>query len=426
MGLVQAVKGAVSSTMADQWKEFFSCEAMPKEVLVVKGVKRVSGRNSNHRGSDNVISNGSGIAVADGQCMMIVEQGRVVDICAEPGAYTFDASSEPSVFTGDLGDSILATFQTMYRRLSYGGDTGKDQRIYFFNTKELLDNKFGTKNPVPFRVVDRNIGMDIDVAIRCSGTYSYRIANPMLFYANVCGNVQQAYLRSEMESHLKDEFVSALQPALAKLSEQGLRPNQIIAHNTELEQAMREVLSQKWSETRGLEVVSVALGSVTLPPEDAELIKQAQRTAILRDPGMAAATLAGAQADAMKSAAKNPAGAMNGFMGMNMASNAGGMNANDLFAMQAARQQEMSSVQQPVLENSWVCSCGTKNTGKFCQECGAKRPESNEWVCSCGAKNTGKFCTQCGAKRPESGEWVCSCGAKNTGRFCTQCGSKRP
>ena len=287
MGLIKAGIGALGGTLADQWKEFFYCEAMDKEVLVTKGNKRVSGRSSNTKGNDNIISNGSGIAVADGQCMMIVEQGKIVEVCAEPGEYTFDTSTEPSIFAGNLGKSIIDTFKTVGKRFTYGGDTGKDQRIYYFNTKELLDNKFGTPNPVPFRVVDSKIGLDVDVSIRCSGVYSYRIADPLLFYTRVCGNVTETYTRNELDSQLKAEFISALQPAFARLSDLELRPNQIVAHNTDLENAMNEALSVKWGELRGLKVVSIALGSVTLPPEDAEMIKQLQRTAVLQNPNMA-------------------------------------------------------------------------------------------------------------------------------------------
>ena len=322
MGLIKAGVGALGGTLADQWKEFFYCDALPADVLVTKGQKRTSSRSSNTKGNDNIISNGSGIAVADGQCMIIVEQGKVVELCAEPGQFTYDTSSEPSVFTGKLGDSLKETFKTIGKRFTYGGDTGKDQRVYYFNTKELIDNKFGTPNPIPFRVVDKNINLDIDVSVRASGVYSYKITDPMLFYANVCGNVESEYTREEIDTQLKTEFISALQPAFGKLSALGLRPNEIVTHNTELEAAMNEALSEKWSGLRGLQVVTVALGSVTLPDEDAELIKNAQRAAILRDPTMAAATLTGATADAMRTAAANENGAMTGFMGMGMAMNA--------------------------------------------------------------------------------------------------------
>lgn len=453
MGLIKAFVGAAEGTLADQWKEFFYCDAMDKSVMVKKGQKRTGVRSSNVHGNDNIISNGSGIAVADGQCMIIVEQGKVVEVCAEPGQFTYDTSTEPSIFSGNLGDSIKASFATVGKRFTFGGDTGKDQRIYYFNTKELIDNKFGTPNPIPFRVVDSKIGLDIDVSVRCSGVYSYRISNPLLFYTNVCGNVENEYTRDELDRQLKTEFISALQPAFGKLSELELRPNQIVTHNTDLEDAMNETLSAKWGELRGLKVVSIALGSVTLPDEDAEMIKQAQRTAMLQNPTMAAATMVGAQADAMKAAAANESGAMNGFIGMGMAMNAGGgMNAQNLFAMgaqqeEARRQEEMRRQEEarrqeamrqqmaaaPVQQqsaDSWTCSCGYVATGKFCPECGTKRPEKpTGWVCSCGALNKGKFCSECGAKKPtEEPLYRCDkCGwepedPKHPPKFCPECG----
>ena len=426
MGLLKAGIGALGGVLADQWKEFFYCDALDVNTLVTKGQKRVSGRSSNTKGSDNIISNGSGIAVADGQCMIIVEQGKIVDVCAEPGEYTYDTSTEPSIFAGKFGESLKNTFKAIGKRFTYGGDTGKDQRVYYFNTKELLDNKFGTPNPIPFRVVDSKIGLDVDVSVRCNGVYSYKIADPLLFYTNVCGNVEADYTRQQIESQLKTEFIAALQPAFGRLSELELRPNQIITHNTQLEEAMNEALSKKWGELRGLKVVSVALGSVTLPEEDAEMIKQLQRTAVMRDPTMGAATLVGAQADAMKAAASNSAGAMTGFMGMGMAMNQGGMNAQNLYAM-----GQTQAPQQPVPKiQGWKCSCGATVSGKFCPECGSKKPEpqaAGSWKCSCGATVTGKFCPECGSKKPaDDGSWTCACGAVNKGKFCPECGSKKP
>ena len=434
MGLIKAITGAVGGTLADQWKEYFYCEAMDADVLVTKGQKRVSGRSSNTKGSDNIISNGSGIAVADGQCMMIVDQGKIVEVCAEPGEFTYDSSSEPSIFAGSLGQSIIDTFKEMGRRITYGGDTGRDQRVYYFNTKEIIDNKFGTANPVPFRVVDRNIGLDIDVSLRCNGIYSYKLENPMLFYTNVCGNVESEYRRSEIDTQLKTEFISALSPALAKISDLQVRPNQIPAHTEELSALMNEALTQKWVELRGIKVVSIAMNPPTLPEEDAEMIKQAQRTAIMRDPTMAAATLVGAQADAMKSAAENSAGAMTGFMGFGMAQQAGGMNAQNLFAMGAQQQQQQPAPAQPApapapSADQWKCGCGAVVNGKFCTECGAKKPSADGWTCSCGAVNKGKFCAECGAKKPEGAPlYQCDkCGwqpedPKNPPKFCPECG----
>ena len=430
MGLIKAGIGALGGVLADQWKEFFYCEALSKDVLVTKGQKRVGSRSSNTKGSDNIISNGSVIAVADGQCMIIVEQGKVVEVCAEPGEFIYDTSTEPSIFAGSLGKSILESFKTLERRFTLGGDTGKDQRVYYFNTKEIMDNKFGTPNPIMFRVVDRNINLDIDVSLRCNGVYSYKMVDPILFYTEVCGNVSQDFLRSEIDSQLKTEFVNALQPAMAKISDLEVRPNQVPAHTTELCEAMNIELSKLWGEKRGLEVVSIAMNPITLTEEDAEMIKAAQRAAINRDPTMAAATMTQATAEAMKTAAGNTNGAMTGFMGMGMVGQAGGqMGSNTAALFQMGQQQKEA---QQTAANAWKCpQCGATATGNFCTECGTKKPApAGSWTCSCGAVNNGKFCTQCGKKKPEAANYRCSrCGftpedPANPPKFCPECGNR--
>jgi membrane protease subunit (stomatin/prohibitin family) len=434
MGLIKAISGSVSGTMADQWKEFFYCEAIPADVLLVKGSKRVGPRSTNTKGSDNIISNGSGIAVADGQCMIIVEQGKIVAISSEPGLYTFDTSAEPSVFTGNLGSGVINSFKTMARRVSYGGDTGRDQRVYYINLKELLDNKFGTATPIPFRVVDRNINLDIDVSVRCYGTFSYKIVDPVLFYSNVAGNVTDMYTRDMIDGQLKTEFIAALQPGFGALSDMGLRPNQLMSHTEDLQNAMNTELTAKWSQLRGLEIVSVALGSVSLPPEDAEIIKNAQKAAILRDPSMAGATLVEAQAEALKSAASNEAGAMTGIMGVGMLGQMTGttMNAQGYYNM-GQQQQQQAPPQQAApaaapAAGGWTCKCGAVATGKFCPECGAKKPEDG-WTCKCGHVNKGKFCEECGAKKPAgTPTYKCDkCGWEpkdptKPPKFCPECG----
>ncbi|MBR4241816.1 MAG: SPFH domain-containing protein, partial [Eubacterium sp.] len=359
--------------------------------------KRTSSRSSNTRGNDNIISNGSGIAVADGQCMIIVEQDKIVEVCAEPGEYTYDSSTEPSIFSGKLGESIKEAFKVIGKRFTFGGDTAKDQRVYYFNTKEIVDNKFGTQNPIPFRVVDSKIGLDLDVSVRCSGIYSYKISNPLLFYTNVCGNVEEEYRKETIDSQLKTEFVSALQPGFARLSDLEIRPNQIAAHTTELESAMNTALSEKWSGLRGIEVVSIALNPVTLPEEDQETIRNFQKGAAMRDPNMAGAQMASAAADAMRTAAGNEGGAMNGFVGMGMAMNTGGSQAANLFAM-GQQQQQQQAAQQTA--SGWKCECGAENSGNFCTNCGKPKPVSDRWFCSeCGTENHGKFCTNCGKPR---------------------------
>ena len=437
MGLIKAGLGSVGGVLADQWKEFFVCDAMPKEVLAKKGEKKTSGRSSNTKGSDNVISDGSGLIVADGQCAIITDQGRVAEICAVPGEYTYNSLTEPSLFTGPLGESIKNTFKNIGKRFTYGGEPPKDQRVYYFNTKELMENLFGTANPVPFRVVDSKVGLDIDVSIRCSGMYSYKIADPILFYTNVCGNFTAGeYLRAELDKQLKTEFISKLQPAFGKLSDLELRPNQIVNHTDTLADAMNEQLSEKWGQLRGLKVVSIAIGSLTLPEEDQELIKQMQREAVYRNPNAAAAHIAGAQGDAMRTAAGNQGGAMAGFMGMGMAMNAGGMNPQNLYAMGAQQQQQ--APQQPAPQaapqaapaGAWTCpQCGAQATGKFCTECGRKKPEDG-WTCpSCGKVNKGKFCSDCGQKKPEDAPlYKCDkCGWEpedphHPPKFCPECG----
>lgn len=418
MGLFKVGIDAVSGVLSDSWREYFYCDSMPSNVLMTKGVKRTGKRNSN-RGDNNIISNGSIVAINEGQCMMIVEQGMVVDICAEPGEFVYDTSSEPSVFYGDLGESITKSFSVMGKRVGFAGGAANDQRVYFFNMKEIMGNKYGTPQPVPFRVVDRNIGLDVDISIRCNGEYSYKIIDPLLFYKNVSGNVSDFFTRDNIDSQLKTELMTALQPAFAKISDMGIRYSSLPGHTMELAEALNQVLSQKWKSTRGLAVASFGINSVSASEEDEDMIKQLQRNAAYRDPSMAAATIVGAQAQAMQDAAKNSSQSpFMAFAGMNMAQSAGGVNAETLFNMGKKEQKE----------EGWRCSCGTSgNTGKFCMNCGSARPQpAGVWTCSCGAENSGNFCMNCGSKRPAPASFKCNkCGWKPTGavpKFCPECG----
>ncbi len=432
MGLIQAALGAVGGVLADQWKEYFYCESLPENVLVVKGQKRVSARSSNTRGNDNIISNGSVIAVADGQCMIIVDQGKVAELCAQPGEFVYDTSTEPSIFCGNLGESLKETFKQIGKRFTFGGEPPKDQRVYYFNTKELIGNKYGTPSPVPFRVVDQRIGLDVDISIRCFGEYSYHICDPMLFYTNVCSNVADMYTRDRLEGQLKTELLTALQPAFAKISDMGIRYSALPGHTLELSNALNEVLSEKWRNLRGIEIVSFGVSSVKASEEDEKMIKELQRNAAFRDPTMAAAHLVGSQASAMQAAASNQGGAAMAFMGMNMAGAAGGMNAQNLYQMGAQQQYQQPVQAQAPAAAGWTCpQCGkTGVTGKFCPECGTKRPEAPAgWTCSCGAVNKGKFCSECGAKKPEGvPQYKCDkCGWEpedptHPPKFCPECG----
>ena len=430
MGLILAGLGAATGVLADQWKEYFYCEALPTNVLAVKGRKRNSGRSANF-GSDNIISSGSVIAVADGQCMLIVEQGKIVDVCAEPGEYVYDSSTEPSIFSGKLGEGILNIFKQIGKRFTFGGEAPKDQRVYYFNTKEITGNKYGTPSPVPFRVVDNNIGLDIDISIRCFGEYSYVLSNPLLFYTNVCGNVTADYTKEQLDGQMKSELLTALQPAFARISEMGIRYSALPGHTSELAKALNEELSGKWRDLRGIEIASVGVSSVKASEEDEAMIKELQRNATFRNPNMAAAHLVGAQAAAMQAAASNQAaGAPMAFMGMNMASQAGGVNAQSLYQM---GQQQPAAPAAPAA-GTWTCpKCGAAATGKFCPECGTKKPEpaaADGWTCpSCGTVNKGKFCAECGTRKPAGAvQYRCDkCGwepadKSKPPKFCPECG----
>ena len=452
MGLIKAGMGAVGGVLGDQWKEFIYCESLKPDVLVAKGMKRISsrGRSSNTSAEDNIISNGSTIAVNDGQCMIIVESGKVVDICSEPGEYVYDKSTEPSLFADGLNaQSVKNVFAQIGKRFTYGGDPGKDQRVYYFNTKEIIGNKYGTASPIPFRIVDLRVGLDMDIPIRCFGEYSYKITNPILFYTNVCSNIENEYLRSEIDSQLKSELLMGLNRAFGVMSEKGVRYSALPAHAEEIADELNEVLSKKWRDLRGIEVVSFGVSSVKASEEDERYIRDQQA---LANPNARAAFLTGATGTAMQNAASNEAGAMTGFMGMGMVANQGANMMNSINqqmyppqggypggpqsyppqggypggpqgyppqggypggpqgyppqggypgAPQGYPQQPAPQAHAaPAANAGWTCSCGTVNQGKFCSECGKPRPAA-EWTCSCGTVNKGKFCSGCGTKRPE-------------------------
>ena len=427
MGLIKAAVGSIGGVFADQWKEFFVCESLDADTLLAKGEKQ-KGRRSGNNGSDNVISNGSVISVADGQCAIIVESGKVVELAAEPGAFTYDKSTEPSIFSGDLGENVVDIFGEIARRFSFGGDTGKDQRVYYINTKEITGNKYGTPSDVPFKVTDEASGLNLLVRIRCFGQYSYRITNPILFYTNVAGNAADVYTRDQIDSQLKTELLTALQPAFARISAQHIDYTELPGRTLELADALNDVLSKKWRDLRGIEIVSFGVSSVRANEADEEKLQKIQMgTAIGGRPDIAMGMAADAASDAMRMAAQNEGGgAAMGLFGMQMAGQAGAGLYQQ--AAQMAAQRPAQNVGRPAAPatGTWTCACGTANTGKFCQNCGKPKPAATgAWTCSCGTQNTGKFCTNCGKPRP-AGDWTCSCGTKNTGKFCQNCGKPRP
>lgn len=399
MGLIKAALGSAGGVLFDRCKEYFYCEAISADVLAVKGEKRTSCRSGNTNGSDNIITSKSIVAVADGQCMLMVEQGKVVEVRAEPGEFTFDTSTESSIFSGDLSEGVGQAFHSIGKRFTFGGEVPKDQRVNYFNTKEIIGNKYGTASPTSFLVMDKRteIDIDIDIAIRRFDEYSCRATNPLLFYTNICGNVETDYERSQIDSQLETKLLTVLQPTFAHISEMGIRYFALPGHTTELTQTLNDELSAKWGDLRDLDIVSLGVSSVNANEEDEQMIKEMQREVTYSNHTRIANALIRAQTEVMKAAVSNSSiGLAMVFMGMGMTGQMGGMNVQNLYAM-GQQQQVQQPTPDPAAPAGWSCTCGqTGNTGNFCAGCGKPKPALAEsWQCSCGTAATGKFCLQC-------------------------------
>ncbi len=441
MGLIKAAKDAFGSLMADQWREYFYCSSMPSDVLMLKAEKQVTqGRNSNVKGTNNIISNGSVISVNAGQCMMIVDQGKIAEFCAEPGEFVYDTSSEPSLLYGDLGENIKATFGQLGRRFTFGGSTAKDQRVYYINTKEILNNLYGTPNPVRFHYVSRNTGFELETSVKCNGQYTFRIVDPILFYTNVCSNVEGVYRKGELLGVMKGELLTKLPVALARIAAKGVLPYEVPLHLEELTNYLKEALTEQWTRTRGIEVVSIMMSDPIVPQEDIDKINKWNDTAVLARPDMATARQVEAYTQAVTDMAGGGRGQGGGnAMGSAMNMMAMGMMQNmmgGMVGMTPGSQSHVAVQMRPaatVAEGAilgWTCSCGRKdNRGKFCQECGLPKPALDGWTCSCGHVNQGKFCQECGRKKPEGASlYRCDkCGWEpedptKPPKFCPECG----
>lgn len=326
MGLIKSLVNSVSGSLGDQWKEYFYCDSLEQNVLMCKGQKQQTQRGTNYRGESNIISNGSIIAVNEGQCAVIVEDGKIVELTCEPGRFVYDTSSEPSIFAGKFGQSLKDTFKQIGKRFTFGGSTGKDQRIYFINIKPIENNLFGTYTPIPFRFVDKNVGADIDLHVRCRGRFSYTIDNPIIFYTRIAANVQDYFTSDQLLDQLRAEFVTYLQAAFAPISSRGVRPSDLLGETIELVDEMNKLLKEKWLEMRGLKIFSIAFESISVPDDEQKILTKLQETKVFTNSQMAAANFAQAQADALRAAASNEnAGAFMAFAGMNMANATGNM-----------------------------------------------------------------------------------------------------
>jgi membrane protease subunit (stomatin/prohibitin family) len=433
MGLIKATINATKGTLRDQYKEFIYCDSLPTDVLMRKGKNKLLEGGTN-RPNDNIISDGSRVVVNEGQFLLIVENGRIVDFCGEPGEYIWNTGTTPSMLTGGF-KGLKESFITLGGRIQAGGQPEHDQRVYYINTKEIMNNKFGAGD-IPFRDSEFNF----TIKLKCYGTYSYKITDPLMFYKNVAANVNYEFRRNEIDGQFKDEVLKSLKPSLGRVALKRIPYDQLILFTKEISDELNIELSDEWVNRRGISVVSFALSSVTPDAESAKKIEEFQSTRVYTDERMLGAKLGTAQAEAMIKAAENKGGAMMGFMGMGMAQQAGGMNAAQLFQMADQKQQHQQPVQQPVqqpqsvVEEGWSCECGTVNSGKFCMECGSKAPEqvksvkSNNWFCpSCNTENSGKFCMECGEKKPLVLDAKCeSCGFEGSSpfKFCPECGAQ--
>lgn len=417
MGIIKAVGSAISGGFADQWLETIEASDMSDHTVFASGVKIRKGQNT--KGTDNLVSNGSMIHVKDNQFMMLVDGGKVVDYTAEPGYYQVNNSSAPSLFNGQFGDAIKESFN----RIKFGGETPYKQQVYFINLQEIKGIKFGTRNPVNYFDSFYNA----ELFLRTHGTYSIKITDPLKFYAEVIPKNKSKVDFEEINEQYTDEFLSALQSSINQMSADGIRISFVSSKGRELGKYMAETLDEDWTKTRGMEIQSVGIGSISYTEDSQDLINLRNQGAMMSDPSIREGYVQKNIAEGLKAAGSNKNGSMSGFMGMGLGMQTGGnfMAAASQSNMQQMKQSEPVKM-EPVSKNTWKCSCGAENVGKFCQECGAKKTENKTWICSCGNTNTGKFCSECGKERPDQSSWVCECGTVNTGKFCPECGKMRP
>ncbi len=422
MGIIKAFFDAMGGSLADSWQEVIEADAMGDTTVFAKGVKvrRNDRRNGNKRGTEDVISNGSIIHVYPGQFMMLVDGGKIVDFTAEEGYYKVDNSSAPSLFAGQLGKSISEAFS----RIKFGGVPSHAQKAYFINLQEIKGIKFGTRTPVNY--FDNFYNSEL--FLRAHGTYSIKITNPIKFYTEAIPKNRDSVDIADINEQYISEFLEALTAAINKMSADGIRISHVAGRSRDLSKYMAAELDADWNEQRGFEVQSVGIASVSYDEQSRKLIDMRNEGAMLGDATVREGYIQGAMARGIEAAGANPGGAAGAFIGMGMGMGAGG---SAIAAMsESNREQMVREAARPKVEG-WTCTCGVAgNTGKFCTECGAKKPApANSWQCpECGKECTGKFCSNCGAKRPEEKEatWFCpECGTECTGKFCTNCGTKR-
>jgi len=433
MGLIKAIAGSIGGTLHDAWLDAIKCDNMNNETLSVK----VTSPN----GNPSVLSKGSRIIVNVGQAALLVDNGAIVDACAEPGAYTFDKSSSATMmYGGDFG----GMFREMWERFKYGGGIAKEQAVYFVNLKEIIDNKFGTPTPIPFSdwghptVNPRTSSFyGMSVKIRVFGKYTFKVANPFQFVSEIAGT-EVRFTKENLTEQISSELLSSFRNTLAELGSDAYKtPALDLPHkDDEIITLMKEKHYDDAITARGVAIHSISVEGLTFDEESQGKINQYE----LSDEYSKSAYLAQAQGEALKSAAANTAGAGNTLIGLGLGFGAAGINPMQQLQKNVQGQQNANEaladhfVEKATEANdknkttaTWNCTCGKENSGKFCSDCGKAKPISDEWLCSCGNKASGKFCSECGAQKPDHSVWNCACGEKEiTGKFCSKCGAKKP
>jgi len=435
MGLLKAVKSAVKGEFSEQWLEVYEPSSMGDQTVFVPGIRIRKGENV--KGSDNIVSNGSIIHVYDNQFMMLVDGGKVVDYTAEPGYYTVDNSTAPSLFNGE----VIANLKDAWERIKFAGVTPREQKVYFINLQEIKGIKFGTRNPINYYDSFYNA----ELFIRAHGTYSVKIVNPLQFYAEAVPRNRDRVEFTDISEQYVSEFLQALQASINQMSADGTRVSHVTSKAYELGKYMANVLDEDWNKTRGMEIQSVGIASVSYDDKSQELVEMRNQDAIYSNPDVARGYMVRSAGEAMKSAGANESGAMHGFLGMGMSMNASGNMLGQMLTGNGADAQSgagaILSTMAPPAQNQastqfkevsaekegWTCECGAVNSGKFCPECGKAAPvPANTWTCECGSVNSGKFCPECGKPAPVPAEdWTCECGTVNSGKFCSECGKPR-
>lgn len=429
MGIIKASVEAVRGALSDQWLEVIEPENMGGSTVFSAGV--LTRRGQNTKGTKNLVSNGSRIRVYPNQFMMLVDGGRVVDYTAEEGYYTVNNSSSPSLFNGEFGEALKDSFD----RIRYGGQTFKEQKVYYINLQEIKGIKFGTRTPVNYFDSFYNA----ELFLRAHGTYSIKITDPLRFYSEVIPKNADHVDIGEINEQYLNEYLEAFQTAINQMSADGIRISFVASKGRELGKYMADVLDEEWNQMRGMEIQAVGIASISYDEESQKLINIRNRGAMLSDPTIREGYVQGQIAEGLNAAGSNSGGSMAGFMGVGMGMQSAGGFMGAASATNAQQMQMMggqygaahgqygaAGQYEPAQQNRHGAAQGQHGgAGQGVPGEASSQPVSGSWTCSCGTVNTGKFCSECGAPKPAPASWTCSCGTVNTGKFCSECGKPR-